>query len=52
MPITLLIIDDEMPVSKGYDQIEQAFPGVFKIFPAPRSMRCREVSTSKVATMG
>ncbi|MFA5799130.1 MAG: hypothetical protein WC892_06160 [Patescibacteria group bacterium] len=34
MPITLLIIDDEMPVSKGYDQIEQAFPGVFKIFRA------------------
>lgn len=34
MPLTLLIIDDEMPVSKGYDQIEQAFPGVFKIFRA------------------
>ena len=34
MPITLLIIDDEMPPSKGYDLIEQTFPGVFKIFRA------------------
>lgn len=34
MPYRLLIIDDEMPKSKGYASIEEWFPGAFEVHEA------------------